>query len=128
MAGPSVAAPVPAKSLSRSALVGAGSLVLLLIVVVGGLAGGLAVTGSASAPSSAASSVAIADIPSGYLALYQRAAGLYGVDWTILAAIGKIECDHGRSRAPGCTPPGTLNGAGATGPMQFLGSTWRRGT
>ena len=52
----------------------------------------------------------------------------YGIDWAILAAIGKLECDHGRSQAAGCNPPGTVNSAGATGPMQFLGSTWRRGT
>ena len=37
----------------------------------------------------------------------------------------KLECDHGRYRAPGCWPPGTTNTAGARGPMQFLGSTWR---
>ena len=28
----------------------------------------------------------------------------------------------------GCNPPGTVNEAGATGPMQFIGSTWRAGT
>src|SRR5918996_696627 len=44
------------------------------------------------------------------------------------AAIGRIECNHGRSQLSGCNPPGTVNGAGATGPMQFLGATWRRGT
>ncbi|MGH3094302.1 MAG: lytic transglycosylase domain-containing protein, partial [Gaiellaceae bacterium] len=32
------------------------------------------------------------------------------------------------TRLSGCNPPGTVNGAGATGPMQFLGATWRRGT
>ncbi|MEZ5101219.1 MAG: hypothetical protein R3C15_15745 [Thermoleophilia bacterium] len=50
--------------------------------------------------------------------------------WTgrFSAAIGKIECDHGRLVEAGCNPPGTVNSAGATGPMQFLGLTWRAGT
>jgi hypothetical protein len=72
--------------------------------------------------------VALADIPADYLLAYQHAASRYGTDWAILAAVGKVECDHGRTRLPGCNPPGTVNVAGATGPMQFLGSTWRRGT
>src|SRR2546423_1821493 len=95
-------------------LVAAGGLLLLLIVVVGGLAGGVALMGSVAEPSGAASAEAIAGIPADYLALYQRAAGAYGIDWAILAAIGKIECDHGRSQSVGCNPPGTVNGAGAT--------------
>src|SRR5712691_11171185 len=110
--------------MARSFLIGGVALGLLVVVVIGGLAGGLAVTGSSSEPSA----VAIADIPADYFVLYQRAAVRYGIDWAVLAAIGKIECGHGRSQAPGCNPPGTLNGAGATGPMQFLGSTWRAGT
>ena len=76
----------------------------------------------------APSSVAIADIPGSYLVLYQQSALRYGVDWAVLAAIGKVECDHGRLQAAGCNPPGTVNPAGATGPMQFIGSTWRSGT
>lgn len=104
-------------------LLGAAALGLLLLVIVGGLAGGRFGIGNY-----APSPVAIADIPTNYLVDYQRAAARYGIDWAVLAAIGKIECDHGRSQAAGCNPPGTLNAAGATGPMQFLGSTWRSGT
>jgi cell wall-associated NlpC family hydrolase len=74
------------------------------------------------------SPVAIADIPADYLAHYQQTAARFGIDWAVLAAIGKAECDHGRSEAAGCNPPGTVNPAGATGPMQFLGATWRTGT
>jgi hypothetical protein len=70
---------------------------------------------------------AVADIPVEYLRLYQDAATAQGIDWAVLAGIGKVECDHGRSQLRGCNPPGTVNVAGARGPMQFLGSTWRAG-
>ena len=113
------------RGFARPALLGVGALALLLLATVGGLAGGMSAGGS---PSSAPSAFAIADIPTDYLVLYQRAAAAYGIDWAVLAAIGKVECDHGRDQAFGCNPPGTVNGAGATGPMQFLGSTWRTGT
>jgi len=104
-------------------LLAGGALALLFIVIVGGFAGiGLPDRTFQSSP------VAIADIPADYLLAYQREAARYGIDWAVLAAIGKIECDHGRLEAFGCNPPGTVNAAGATGPMQFLGSTWRRGT
>lgn len=66
---------------------------------------------------------ALADIPPNYLALYQAAAHVCpGLDWSILAAIGKIESDHGRSRLPGVHSG--ENSAGAGGPMQFLQPTF----
>jgi len=70
---------------------------------------------------------AAGDIPPDFLALYHEAADARQLDWAILAGIGKVECDHGRSTLAGCNPRGTVNRAGARGPMQFLGSTWRRG-
>jgi hypothetical protein len=73
------------------------------------------------------SPAAAADIPSDALAAYQDAAGRWRMDWAILAAVGKLECDHGRSQLAGCNPPDTTNPVGARGYMQFLGSTWRRG-
>ena len=67
---------------------------------------------------------ALADIPADYLTLYQEAAPVCpGLDWSILAAIGKIESDHGRSKLTGIAE-GTENSAGARGPMQFLQSTF----
>ncbi|MEV5572795.1 lytic transglycosylase domain-containing protein [Spirillospora sp. NPDC052269] len=52
-----------------------------------------------------------------YLDLYRRAATTCpGLSWTVLAAIGQVESDHGRN-------PGRSS-AGALGPMQFLPSTW----
>jgi hypothetical protein len=67
----------------------------------------------------APSTAALVDIPPDYLALYTHAATVCpGLDWAVLAAIGKIETDHGRSTLPGVTSG--ENPAGAGGPMQFL--------
>ncbi len=61
---------------------------------------------------------ALAGIPPAYLALYQQAAErCTGLPWTVLAAIGEVESDHGRSTAPGVHSG--ANVAGAAGPMQL---------
>ena len=81
------------------------------------------------APPSAAyapSALARTEIPPAYLALYEAAAARFGLDWTVLAGIGRVECDHGQDPAPSCTVEGQLNSAGAGGPAQFLVSTWQR--
>jgi len=58
------------------------------------------------------------DIPAAYLPLYQAGAdSCPGLPWSVLAAIGKVESDHGRSTAPGVTSG--ANFAGAAGPMQI---------
>jgi cell wall-associated NlpC family hydrolase len=63
------------------------------------------------------------DIPPAYLRWYLDAAPTCpGLGWNVLAAIGKIESDHGRSTAPGVKTG--ENSAGAAGPMQFLAGTW----
>ena len=82
--------------------------------------------GSASGLAQGPSALALRDIPGPYLALYQAAAARYGLDWAILAAIGKVECDHGRDPDPSCSRPGSVNSAGAGGPMQFIAPTWAR--
>lgn len=101
----------------RVALVGALSVLLLPVLVLGAAAGGL---GAQAAPSGEA----LADIPPDYLALYQAAGARYGLPWELLAAVGKVECDHGRLPDPACTVEGAENEAGAGGPLQFLASTW----
>ncbi len=85
-------------------------------------AGAPAASGTAPVPSAEAR----ADIPPLYLALYRQAGARFGLDWAVLAGIGRVECDHGRDPAPSCTIEGQLNPAGAGGPAQFLVSTWRR--
>ncbi|WUI01996.1 lytic transglycosylase domain-containing protein [Spirillospora sp. NBC_00431] len=56
--------------------------------------------------------------PSGYLDLYKQAArDCRGLSWTVLAAIGQVESDHGRNAGP--------SSAGALGPMQFMPATWK---
>src|SRR5919106_3054645 len=58
------------------------------------------------------------DIPAQLLPVYQAAAdSCPGLPWSVLAAIGKVETDHGRSTAPGVTSG--ANFAGAAGPMQI---------
>ena len=67
------------------------------------------------------------DIPSNYLALYHKAEDDYGVPWNVLAGIGTIETNHGRSTLAGVHSG--ANFAGAAGPMQIgiagaAGNTW----
>ena len=73
------------------------------------------------------SQLALAEIPPTYLRLYIAAGQRYGIDPWILAAIGSIETDHGRSTAPGVHAGVNFLGCCA-GPMQFsiVGSpsTW----
>jgi hypothetical protein len=109
----------------RAGAIAAALMVLLLTTLVGGLPGVSTVTPAAA---SAPSDFALADIPAPILALYQQAGRRYQIDWAILAAIGSIESDHGRSTAPGVHAG--LNFAGCcAGPMQFDvtdegGNTW----
>ena len=63
--------------------------------------------------------------------LYRQAGARYRVPWSVLAAIGKVESDHGRSRLPGVRSGS--NWAGACGPMQIgcvpgskAGNSWAR--
>jgi hypothetical protein len=59
-----------------------------------------------------------ADIPRRYRELYRAGARRCpGLDWSVLAGVGKVESDHGRARLPGVRSG--WNQAGAAGPMQF---------
>jgi hypothetical protein len=106
-------------------LIGALGLAGLAVTLGGGARaagwGGLAMDAGAE---SGISARARRDIPRLYLRLYMLAARRYGLDWAVLAGIGRVECDHGRDPDPSCTREGAVNSAGAGGPAQFLASTW----
>jgi hypothetical protein len=72
------------------------------------------------------SALARSEIPGEFLRLYLQAGQRYGVDWAIVAGMGKVECDHGRDADPSCSREGAVNSAGAGGPMQFIAATWTR--
>ncbi|MFI0448733.1 lytic transglycosylase domain-containing protein [Actinomadura sp. 6N118] len=56
--------------------------------------------------------------PGSYMDLYRQAATTCpGLSWTVLAAIGQVESDHGRNAG--------RSSAGALGPMQFMPATWK---
>ena len=111
--------------------VGAGSaLVVFLIVVIAAVVTTVVIygqpprgAGSSPGAQSTPSQQARDDIPPQLLVLYQQAAAdCPGLDWSVLAAIGKVETDHGRSTLPGAQTG--ENFAGAGGLMQFLAPTF----
>jgi murein DD-endopeptidase MepM/ murein hydrolase activator NlpD len=56
--------------------------------------------------------------PDDLQALWQRAGAAYGIPWSVLAAVNKVESNFGRNMGP--------SSAGAVGWMQFMPSTWLR--
>ena len=112
----------------RTAIVALSSLVTLSIAGIGLVAVVLA-SGSESVASGP-----VADIPGRYLEAYRSAATAFDLGddgWAYLAAIGKVESDHGRSSAPGVRSGQNAHGCCA-GPMQLHngfgsgGGTWGR--
>jgi hypothetical protein len=112
---------------------------LLVLAVTGyGVADDLGLLGNPPVPArgrpdrqAAPSRAATADIPPGYLRRYRSAVRrCAGLSWAVLAAVGKLESDHGRARLPGVRSG--WNAAGAAGPMQFgigkgrAGNAWAR--
>lgn len=86
--------------------------ITLLIVLIGGAVEGM-VGVFFSSDGSQPSNNAITDIPPSYLTLYRKAAQTCpGLDWAVLAAIGKIETNHGRSPLPGVHNGTNTAGAG----------------
>jgi hypothetical protein len=56
--------------------------------------------------------------PRSYVGMYKHAADACpGLPWTVVAAVGEVESQHGRDA--------TRSKAGAVGPMQFLPGTWK---
>ncbi len=123
-----MAAPAVAGAAKTGVLVWQNRRALLwLLVVVLGVPLGLALIVMVLISASAAgtdygrykpSAFALRDIPLAYLATYQAAGTQYELGWEYLAAIGKIESDHGRSTAAGVHSGVNFAGCCA-GPMQF---------
>jgi cell wall-associated NlpC family hydrolase len=127
-------------SLSRGAvlaIIGVASIVLLTLLVAPMMifaSGGFdfesgsacsAARGQGSQPPP--SSDAKDSIPANYFALFRSTGAKYGVPWVVLAGIGEVESDDGRSKLPGVHSG--WNAFGAAGPMQIgvtgaSGDTW----
>jgi hypothetical protein len=118
--GPALAALAAVVALAVTTGLGVASLAITSGAQPVALAGGV----GEGAGGYGVSARARAEIPPEYLRLYLQAGARYGLDWAILAGIGRVECDHGRDPDPSCTQEGAVNSAGAGGPMQFLASTW----
>jgi hypothetical protein len=93
----------------------ATAIVALLVPVFGAVFMATPTAAGALLPTQAA----LEDIPGDLLVLYQRAAAerCPGLPWTVVAAIGRVETNHGRNVA--------VSSAGALGPMQFMPPSWR---
>jgi peptidoglycan DL-endopeptidase CwlO len=87
------------------------------MLFAGGGTGGCVPGSGQSVAQPGVSTQAANSIPADYLMWYRKVGGQYGVPWTILAGIGKVESDHGRTTLPGVHSGS--NAFGAAGPMQI---------
>jgi cell wall-associated NlpC family hydrolase len=112
----------PPPKLRRAALLVAGAAGLLIVGIGGLLVLLLAVFGGTPTMPPAKSTVVItgpvSDIPADQLAVMQQAAASSscGLDWSVLAAIARVESGFGANMA--------TSSAGAIGYGQFLPSSW----
>jgi cell wall-associated NlpC family hydrolase len=98
---------------------------LVVVLLVAASPQDRAQPGSGTHLGGAPNELAVRDVPSDYLTWYVGAARTCpGLPWAVLAGIGKVESDQGRSTAPGVHSG--ANFAGAEGPMQFLPATFAR--
>ena len=122
-----------------AAILGAALLIMGMIaiplMVVGGTSMMFAAGGHNSCPNGQSGTTTTtqvsprgkASIPANYLTVYQQTGQKYGVPWPILAGIGEVESDHGRSTLSGVHSGS--NAFGAAGPMQIgiggaAGNVW----
>ncbi len=101
-------------SLAVSGVVGGGS---MLFAAGAGCSAGGGAGGGAAAAGPPPSTAGHDSIPASYLQLFQQAGRKYGVPWPVLAGIGKVESDFGRTTLPGVHSGS--NAFGAAGPMQI---------
>jgi len=102
-------------------VVGVMSFALLLGGCVAALSGGGTGEGSAGGPARGTASGPAVPAPWEFIE-HNAAATCPGLPWSVLAAIGRVESDSGRSHAPGVASG--ANAAGAEGPMQFEPQTF----
>jgi len=105
-------------------LIGLIAFLVVPMLVVGGSSllfagrsGAQCGTAGAGAVQPGVSAEAANSIPASYLKWFQKAGLQYNISWTILAGIGKVESDDGRT-----TLTGVMSGSnnfGAAGPMQI---------
>src|SRR5260370_7748235 len=76
------------------AMVGGGSLLFAAGV-------GCPASGGGATAQPAVATAARNSIPSDYLALFKKTGQQYGVPWVLLAGIGEVESNDGRSSLPG---------------------------
>jgi len=120
----------PTGGLVKPALFGLAGLLTLLIVGAlvapmllfagGGLlysSGSTCSSGPTTMSQPQVSSAASNSIPANYLALFKSIGARYKVPWVVLAGIGKVESDDGRTTLPGVHSGS--NAFGAAGPMQI---------
>lgn len=127
---PSLAAPaVSRRRLAPAALAALALLLGVLFLIVMGTLGAIFGLRPLFPGGYHPSHLARAEIPTPYLRLYVAAGRRYGIDPWILAGIGSVETDHGRSPALGVHSGVNAFGCCA-GPMQFSvtgsPSTWDR--
>jgi cell wall-associated NlpC family hydrolase len=129
---PSAGRVVAAVAIGVAVLVVMGLALIPMAAVGGGgmifAAGGNDCPGSrGTAAQATVSKTARNSVPANYLAIYKQTGSHYGVPWAILAGIGEVETDHGRTTLPGVHSG--ANAFGAAGPMQIgvggaAGNTW----
>ena len=116
-----------------SKLVGAAAFLVIVLsltvaILAAAVTGGLAGSSPSAAPDPSATTTSgaigqVADLPPGWQAMEVAAAATCpGLPWSVLAAIGALESDSGRSTSPGVSSG--ANAAGAQGPMQFEPATF----
>ncbi len=116
--------------LVKPVIIGLAGIVALLLVGVlaapvllfagGGLmfaTGSTCGSGTTTTSQPPVSTQASNSIPANYLALFKSIGARYRVPWVVLAGIGKVESDDGRTTLPGVTSGS--NAFGAAGPMQI---------
>jgi cell wall-associated NlpC family hydrolase len=110
----------------KFAAAGAGAAATVPLIIILLVAASLPTSAQADGDAGlggAPTALALQDIPADYLAWYMAAAQTCpGLPWSVIAGIGKVESNHGRSTLPGVRSG--ANGAGAEGPMQFLPATF----